>query len=463
MKNIVAALATVVLSTSVLNPTLAQTSPRILYYEAEPCGGPTHVLAVNAAGESTIVYTPHASDEILDVAGDGQSGWYAAMNNRGLIKNGQPVATTACSVNNIDVGVTGVAYYSGQDCLGTPHVYRLTGSGASEIVYTPPSLDEILDVAVDGKGNWYASIAFGGSHPKLLKNGAPIPAQVAVVTQLAATAGGSLYYGGDSGAGTSVFLLDSGITVPVFSSPDPFAELKGLAADSQGNWYASFGNGLAPDLVFKNGVPFLVQDCSYGSLDLACEPSGTEWVPIYPGSKLVSDLTEPFKTNVTEFIAALEAGGAAVKIAATYRPPQRAYLMHYAWRVGLEGMDPLLVPPYDGPAPNVAVCWAHHDALGSFDASASKAAASKMVSLFQIGHKPGHKPAFPTTHSLGQAIDMQVTWTGTLAIHAKGASTPTLITSLPQSGLNPELHAIGATYGVIKLVKDPPHWSLFGN
>src|SRR5688572_12779699 len=124
MKNIVSALATVALSTSALNPPFAQTSPRVLYYEADVCGGPTHVFAVNAAGQSTIVYTPHASDEILDVAGDGQGGWYAAMINIGLIKNGQHVATPACSVSNIDVGVTGVAYYSGQDCLGTPHVYR---------------------------------------------------------------------------------------------------------------------------------------------------------------------------------------------------------------------------------------------------------------------------------------------------------------------------------------------------
>lgn len=33
------------------------------------------------------------------------------------------------------------------------------------------------------------------------------------------------------------------------------------------------------------------------------------------------------------------------------------------------------------------------------------------------------------------------------------------ITTTPRTGMNPALHAVGQTYGVIKLVADPPHWS----
>jgi hypothetical protein len=36
------------------------------------------------------------------------------------------------------------------------------------------------------------------------------------------------------------------------------------------------------------------------------------------------------------------------------------------------------------------------------------------------------------------------------------------ITSSPRTGQNGELHAVGQTYNVVKLVSDPPHWSADG-
>jgi hypothetical protein len=33
------------------------------------------------------------------------------------------------------------------------------------------------------------------------------------------------------------------------------------------------------------------------------------------------------------------------------------------------------------------------------------------------------------------------------------------ITGGPRDGSNPELIKVGATFGVMKLVSDPPHWS----
>lgn len=56
------------------------------------------------------------------------------------------------------------------------------------------------------------------------------------------------------------------------------------------------------------------------------EPAGAAWCSRYPTSTSVSDLIEPFRGKVLEFISALEADGARVTVAATYRPAERADL-----------------------------------------------------------------------------------------------------------------------------------------
>ena len=54
---------------------------------------------------------------------------------------------------------------------------------------------------------------------------------------------------------------------------------------------------------------------------------------------------------------------------------------------------------------------------------------------------------------------MTITWAGTLKI-ADAAGKIVTITSTPRTGAdNAELHAVGKSYGVIKLVADHPHWS----
>src|SRR5262245_56402255 len=76
--------------------------------------------------------------------------------------------------------------------------------------------------------------------------------------------------------------------------------------------------------------------------------SGGAWYDDFPTSVSTDDLTEPFKTNVTNFLKALSDAGATYTINATYRPPQRAYLMHYAYAIARNGMNPARVPAYDG-------------------------------------------------------------------------------------------------------------------
>jgi hypothetical protein len=69
--------------------------------------------------------------------------------------------------------------------------------------------------------------------------------------------------------------------------------------------------------------------------------SGKDWVNKFPTSKSVADLDPTFGANVSKFLAALAAAGASVAINATYRPKERAYLMHYAFRIARQGLSPL--------------------------------------------------------------------------------------------------------------------------
>jgi hypothetical protein len=57
---------------------------------------------------------------------------------------------------------------------------------------------------------------------------------------------------------------------------------------------------------------------------------------------------------------------------------------------------------------------------------------------------------------------MNVDWSGTLSIADASGHGHAL--SAPRSGeTNRGLHAVGATYGVHKLVTDAPHWSIDGH
>jgi hypothetical protein len=182
--------------------------------------------------------------------------------------------------------------------------------------------------------------------------------------------------------------------------------------------------------------------------------SGPAWVQQFPTSRSVDDLVEPFHTNVQNFLAALSAAGAAVSIADTLRPPERLSLMHYSFQVANSVIAPTQVPAI----PNVDIDWLHTDSDGNPDPAASAAAAGQMVASYGIVYAP----ALNSLHALGQAIDMDISWSGDLTIANADGSTA-VVTSSPQSGHNPDLHQVGATYGVIKLLSDPPHWSLTGH
>lgn len=183
--------------------------------------------------------------------------------------------------------------------------------------------------------------------------------------------------------------------------------------------------------------------------------SGATWVAQFPTSTSTSDLDASFKSSVDNFISALNTAGATVNISATYRPPERAYLMHYSYRIAKDGLDPASVPAMAG----VDICWVHRNAQGQADNAAAKAAANAMVNSYGIVYAP----ALESRHTQKLAIDMSIGWTGDLKIK-KADGTDTTITSKPHTGAgNTDLHSVGAGYGAKKLVSDAPHWSSDGH
>jgi hypothetical protein len=179
---------------------------------------------------------------------------------------------------------------------------------------------------------------------------------------------------------------------------------------------------------------------------LKSEPSGSDWVKKFPDSKSTADLAVAFRGGVDGFIASMKAGGVAVAIGTTLRPPERAYLMHWAWMIAKAGTLPADVPAMTG----VDIEWDHGDA------AASKQAALDMVNAYAIVAKP----ALDSRHTQGRAIDMTISWSGTATLKDK-AGKDIAISSTPRNGENTDLVAVGATYAVVKatFAGDPPHWS----
>src|SRR5215831_9873173 len=186
---------------------------------------------------------------------------------------------------------------------------------------------------------------------------------------------------------------------------------------------------------------------------MARELSGAIWVNRFPTSKSTDTLADGFRQNCDAFLAALANAEATVTISATLRPPERAYLMHWSFVINTGEVDPEDVPRQRG----VEIEWVHRSRNGSPDLRASRAAAAEMVHGYGIVHRP----ALTSLHIFGKAIDMNVEWEGTLRIKQKNG-TAKLIRSLPRTGLNHELWAVGATYSVFKLPSDAPHWSNTG-
>jgi len=184
------------------------------------------------------------------------------------------------------------------------------------------------------------------------------------------------------------------------------------------------------------------------------ELSGAQWVARFPDAKTTSALANDFRPGCEAFIAAMKAADAEVSVSSTRRPAERAYLMHFAWRIHKQTLNPQNVPAKTG----VDIEWVHRKADGSIDLTASGKAATAMVKGYNIAFQP----VLNSQHTAGRAIDMSISWAGKLAVKNKSGTVAT-IASTPRSGSNVDLRKVGRTYGVIKLPSDPPHWSIDGH
>ena len=175
------------------------------------------------------------------------------------------------------------------------------------------------------------------------------------------------------------------------------------------------------------------------------EVSGPKWCERFPGSASPDALLPDFRGRVWAFISAIERGGAQVAIASTYRPPERAYLMHWCWRIAEGSWDAGDVPHMA----KVDIDWTHRG-----NDAAALAAARAMVKAYDLEVAP----ALDSHHCHRRAIDMTVSWRDALTIiDFEGREHH--IRSTPRNGTNRELIQVGATFGVFKLLSDPPHWS----
>lgn len=168
----------------------------------------------------------------------------------------------------------------------------------------------------------------------------------------------------------------------------------------------------------------------------------------YPNSRSTDDLESGFRSRVEDFLTALRAAGASVTVSSTRRNADRAFLMHYSWKVAYGEVDPADVPRRSG----VEIDWDHGDV------DKSREAAREMVRLFGMAHIA----SLTSNHISGRAIDMSIAWKGTLEV-TRPAPLLWRIESTPRSGDNRDLQELGASvFDVRKLRSDPPHWSYNG-
>jgi hypothetical protein len=168
------------------------------------------------------------------------------------------------------------------------------------------------------------------------------------------------------------------------------------------------------------------------------ELSGPKWVAKFATSRTTSALTSAFGRKVDDFIAAIKAAGGSVTVSATYRPLRRAFLMHYSGRVANEEIDPAKVPKYNG----ININWVHPTEAESINA------AKQMMQGYHIQFPA----ALKSNHTARRAIDMTIR--RIISKTMKDAEGNDVVIKTER-----DLHKVGATYGVIKLVGDDPHWS----
>lgn len=179
---------------------------------------------------------------------------------------------------------------------------------------------------------------------------------------------------------------------------------------------------------------------------------------LYPAYTDINELEAGFRQNVENFRAALAAAGIKTTVFSTYRPPERAYLMHYAWLIAKNRLsDEHLSDASQIPTmPGVDINWDYKNA------QLTRQAAQEMLAFFDIGSNLKTAPALRSRHTARLALDMDVSWSGTKSILNASGKAVTIRNNQGSAALNPKLIKLAATYGVIHFhipSKDKTHWS----
>lgn len=241
--------------------------------------------------------------------------------------------------------------------------------------------------------------------------------------------------------------------------PDGVALPAGKRADPDG--YPPGTGALQWELVQPVQMEFV---CSLGpgevltqeKLNRILNLSGAAWwhtnAGKYPNIDKISALRPVFADKVQKFVTALRKAGADIDISETRRNPVRARLMHYSYKLARGEIKAKQLPTFDDCDIFCDIVWDHGNE------GVSRADAREMAELYKIDHEP----SLTSPHIPGHAIAMKIKWSMPITI-IDGHGCEVRIAGPGNGASSAALHKVGASFGVMKLLKDPQHWSINGH
>lgn len=120
--------------------------------------------------------------------------------------------------------------------------------------------------------------------------------------------------------------------------------------------------------------------------------------------------------------------------------------MHFSAAIARETIVPENVPPMDG----VLIEWVHRSRDASVRAATLMAKAYKIV----------FPPALDSNHTRRLAIDMRI---GDIVGKTVAKADGSTVVIRKHTDHESDVFDVGASYGVLKLISDKPHWSADGH
>ncbi len=238
--------------------------------------------------------------------------------------------------------------------------------------------------------------------------------------------------------------LPGGVALPAGKSADP-----GGYGPGEGALQWELINEVPMEFVRNLGPgEVLTLDMLIETLNL----SGAAWwhtnARKYPIIDKINALQGVFADNVQKFVNALNKAGADVHVSETSHNPARVQLMHYSFKLSRAEIQTKHIPKIEG----CDIVWDHGNE------ELSQAAAKEMAELFTVVKEP----SLASLHIPGKASDMMIKWSKPITI-IDGHGCEVRIAGPGNGASSAALHKVGASFGVMKLLKDPQHWSINGH